>query len=156
MNDLRQYVISLVVVVLITTILNRVSSNTHIQKMLRLVSGLCICIVMLSPLGKIRIPSYLDYFNEVDLITNEAVRYGEEVLCDNLSVIISDNCESYILDKANQMGVSITICIECDDSDVPVPVYAEIAGTISPYAREILQSVIAEDLGIPEENQKWI
>ena len=156
MDDLRQYIISVIVTAIIVAILSKLLENAHGNKIMKMVTGLVISVVLLSPLGRLRFSSYVSYFDSVDLEAQDAVSYGEELYKDNLRVIIQERCESYILDKASQMNAQICVSIQCDTAEIPVPVYAELSGNVSPYVRMRIQKIITEEIGIPEENQLWI
>ena len=156
MDHLRQYIVSVIAAAVIAAMLNKLFSESHIHRLIKTVSGLVLSVVLLSPLGNLSISSYTSYFDAVDNDAKEAVAYGEDIYRDNLRAIISERCETYILDKADQLGAVISVSIRCDSADIPIPVYAEISGSVSPYIRKTLQNMIADDIGIPEENQLWM
>ncbi len=76
---------------------------------------------------------------------------------DNLTAArISQQCEEYILDKAAALGMQIeTKVILNEDTFYPLPVKVMISGQYSPWQKEQLTVIIAQDLGIPEEQQEW-
>lgn len=155
MLELRQYVIAVVTAAIVVAMIENLATSSQTQKVIRMVSGLFLSVILLSPLGNIRISEYASYFETVDLEARSAAAYGEEIYKDNLNTIITERCETYILDKAKQLGAKISVEVQCDTSDIPVPIYAKITGSISPYVRKTLQNMIAEDIGIPEDKQLW-
>ena len=59
------------------------------------------------------------------------------------------------MDKADRMGLEISLEVELDDNN-SVPSGACISGDLSPYAKKVLGEYIEDSLGIAKENQKWI
>lgn len=156
MQSLRQYVIGIIAAAIAVAMMEKLTENAQTRKMIKLVSGLFLSVVLLSPLRNISISSYTAYFDTVQRDAQDTVTRGEGIYRDNLNTIITERCESYILDKAYQLGAEINVHIQCDTSDIPIPVYAEISGNVSPYVRKTLQNMIADDIGIPEEKQLWV
>ena len=155
MNTLRQYIFSIIVVSVIVAILNKIPFATPMKRLIKMISGVVLTIVLISPLNGFQVNSILTYFDAINWETQDVVSYGEDFYVKNLSAIISEKCESYILDKAEQLGVTIAVSVACDSSENPTPNSVQISGNISPYAQNMLKRVIANDIGIPEENQLW-
>lgn len=156
MLNLREYVLSIVSVAIVVAILQRLTGNTHLSRVVKMVAGMILSIVLLAPLGNASVGAITSYFESVTLDAKNVADYGEDLYNDNLKAIISERCESYILDKANQLGAAISVSVHCDASDIPIPVSVEITGSVSPYIRNTLRHIIAEDMGIPEEMQLWV
>ena len=67
--------------------------------------------------------------------------------------IIKAETEAYILDKASQLNVELSVEVTIDEENIPTAV--TLSGEVSPYARRQLQEIIESDLGIAKENQRW-
>ena len=124
------------------------------QSMVRLVCGLLLALAILRPLGG-------RDWERLDLdMAGLAVQSGElaETYRKNqqksLSAIIEEKTETYICDKANQLGLACTaeVAVAVGAGGVPLPDSAVIHG---PYS-EALAGIIAEEVGIPAEKQIWL
>ena len=67
---------------------------------------------------------------------------------------IKEASESYISDKAEAMGVSVTAEISLNDNMEPYR--AQLHAQDGAEQQKILEQVLEEDLGITKENQVWI
>ena len=156
MENVYQYLLSVLATAILVAIVNNLSDKLKSGKAIKLASALVMAIVVLSPLRNFQLTSYLSRFETMNDAANGYVNDGKTLYDNYLVAIINERCEAYILDKADELGVKLTVHIACDTSDLPVPVYAEISGEVSPYAREKIQHIISSDIGIPEEQQLWI
>lgn len=68
--------------------------------------------------------------------------------------IIKVEAEAYILDKAAAMNVSLEVSVTVE-GDPPVPAAAQLSGEVSPYAKQQLEKILWEDLGISKEYLEW-
>ena len=69
------------------------------------------------------------------------------------AAIITQQTQSYILDKADTLGVCLEVGVELNEEMVPWRV--TMTGEAPPYARQRLEGIIQDDLGIPAERQVW-
>ena len=91
-------------------------------------------------------------------IETENLRTGVEISSRELQGdIIKQQCETYILDKATAMGLTLEIEIQLhEDGQFPYPTGVVIRGSWTVAEQAALSAVITQDLGIPEERQEWI
>lgn len=71
---------------------------------------------------------------------------------------IEEQCETYILDKAENIGISISgvsVFLEWSENGCWYPVSAEIDCDCSENERMKLESYIESELGISRKEQKW-
>ena len=75
-----------------------------------------------------------------------------------MSSIIKQQTETYILDKADEMGLKIAKAeIEMsEENGTPYPAGVSITGAISSQERWQLSALLKEDLAIAPEQQRWI
>ena len=99
---------------------------------------------------------YEDY-QEV-CIKNSKLNATVDVLVEKISMLkavglIEAELESYIWDKAADMGLTlrVQVTVEPDGSGVPVPVSVELTGPRS----EVLSRWLETELGVPAERQVW-
>ena len=96
------------------------------------------------------------YLDEISADGQWAVAKGEEAAIQTMSERIKEKTETYILDKAAQMGAAITVDVNLEESMPPAPAEITIKGTVSPYVKKQLTDCLRNDLGIPEDKQIWI
>ena len=86
-----------------------------------------------------------------------AVEERQEELADTqteaMASIIAEQTEAYILDKAGELGLEVTVRVETrtEGNGIPVPWSAELTGSWS----QALASALETELGIPAERQVW-
>ena len=83
----------------------------------------------------------------------DAAAMGENLARDSMADIIKEETEAYILDKAADLHANLRVEVAVGEDNLPAAV--TISGEASPYARRQIQAMIANDLGISKENQKW-
>ena len=119
----------------------------------RLVCGLVLLAAILSPLreldvdtGRRWLDSYLDSTGQWEAALKETVNR-------QMKTIIEEECAAYIVDKAAQLGLRCTLRVEGRETEegLYLPLRAEVCGPLSDSDQTLLIRLIAEDLGIPEE-----
>ena len=156
MESLTQYITSIVVVGILSALLlhlvNRKSVTTQLIKMM---CGIFMIFVVISPLTRLSIGEYISFFEEIHWDALSVTAEGERYSQDRLRQSIKEKTEAYILDKAMLLGADIHVSVSCNTTDFPKPEYVELSGNASPYVKGKLQQIISKDIGIPEDNQIW-
>ena len=150
------------------------------QYILRLVCGAVVCSLLLSltgadgPGGKIRTMLcglFLAYLaisplTELDLVdlrytdpgvtarAEELARSGEEAAREAMALRITEACEAYILNKADELSLELEAEVTLDRS-TGIPVSVRISGTAAPYDRERLIDYITRTLGLERSRIQW-
>lgn len=154
---LKSYLLSIVATgLLLSVVLSMVPKGT-IRKIAGMVGGVLMVLAILSPLVAIdhdRISQAVSKY----LVEAETIQSGIEIESrELLSQVITEKCESYILDKACNMGIQVQVEIFLDDTaQYPYPDYVVIRGSWTPSEKSYLCKSISEELGIPEEQQEWL
>lgn len=129
--------------------------NEAIGKLVKMISGIFMLITILLPLSKIdaNIITYIDpvIHSDADVYTQSGCSQAQE----SLRSIITERCQTYIVEKASSMGVSVDVEVSLNDDTYPSPCAVRILGAVSPYTKQQLQTIISQDLGIPKEQQIW-
>ena len=81
---------------------------------------------------------------------------GIESASSAMADIIKQQTEAYILDKAVSLGVNIDVNVKMSDTNPPVPKEVILSGNVSPYMKNKMIQYITANIGISEENQRWI
>ena len=123
-----------------------------VTTVLKVTLGLLLA-VLLRPLGNVDLSAVsLDlsaYRQTVERRQAELEQEGQKELVG----LIEAELESYIWDKAADMGLTlrVQVTVEPDGSGVPVPVSVELTGPRS----EVLSRWLETELGVPAERQVW-
>ncbi len=121
----------------------------------RLMLGLFLALTVLSPWTRLSLQQWESMTDELYSEAQSAAQAGKLQSSETLGAIIKEKCEAYILDKARLLHLDIAVQVQLGGETVPSPTGVVITGGASPYARQRLQAMIQEELGIPKENQQW-
>lgn len=124
--------------------------------LLRIIAGIFLSLQLILPLTDLKPERWAEYFED---LMGEGETFSSNASIDSsqqLEEIIKDKTRAYILDKAKIYQGNLSVEVELDGGEIPVPVSVSICGSISPYGRSTLQRIIATDLNIPKERQLWI
>ena len=156
MEVLSRYILSVVCAAVLAGILCSLIPGTGgIQSLLRFLSGVYLIITMIQPLIR------FDFTWLEDMVMPEASAWrnpaeeGEQIAREEVAERIQTELTAYILDKASDLGGELHVDIRFSDDPVPVPLEADLTGSISSHGKESLIQVLEYDLGIAKENQRW-
>lgn len=121
----------------------------------KILVGIFMAVTVIGPITQVELTDLWDLLPDVSVDAAQAAGDGQAAAKKALADGISAQVEAYILDKAAQMDVSLTVHVELSDDTIPVPERVRLQGSVSPYAKSRLQSIIQEELGIDKENQIW-
>lgn len=149
----RSWVTSIAAVTLILTVVQSVVPEGTIRKITGFTGGLLLLAVLLQPvlrtdLERLRL-DFSDYRAAIEERAEELTAAGKEELAD----IIAGRTAAYISDKADALGLAVTVRVKTEPGEdgTPFPHSAELTG---PYSRD-LADWMALELGIPAERQVW-
>lgn len=156
MQFIRQYLMSLIAAAIIVGIATSVvKAKGSGGSIIRLVSGIFLALVMLSPILKIEIHDFMDFYSDISLDASSAVNEGKNVVQNEMYAIIKENLEAYILDKASALQLDVVVDVTLTEDLPPVPDSITIKGNVSPYNKQAFQAFLIEEIGIPKEQQIW-
>lgn len=156
MQGLRQYILSVTAVALVgSVVLALLEKKGSASAMGRMLVGIFMMFTIISPLTHVRIGSIEDWLEHSRMDAQSAVAQGEKLAQDTLRQRIQEHTEAYILNKARQLGVQLQVQVTVSYDSIPTPTEVCLVGAVSPRAKAKLQQILAEDLGIPKENQLW-
>ena len=150
---LREWLTSIVVVTLLLSVAQMLVPEGSIRRVASFAGGLILLVALLRPvlgadLERLRLD--LDgYERELQNAREELSSAGDTEVAER----IAERTAAYISDKADALGLVVTVRVETDTGDdgVPVPAAAEVTGPRS----EELASYMENELGIPRERQVW-
>lgn len=122
-------------------------------------AGLCALVMLLlalTPLAQLDYEALAETISRMELEKEEA-RTGIEIQNQELvAKIISSRIQTYILDKATAMGLTLTVELEMQTrTDTPYPTAVTIQGEATPAQRKQLQAWLEQTFAIPLQKQEW-
>ena len=154
MDSWRQYAFSIITCALFFSILENLISGSKHKNAIHLLVGIALAIIVLRPISSVDLENILDIYYMEDLSADVYVDRGEGVARSAQIRYIKESCEAYINNKAEQLGMMVSAEIALDQKYIPS--FAEIQVISGAENKSELESIIATDLGITKENQKWI
>ncbi|MBR4864636.1 MAG: hypothetical protein IKU07_08665 [Oscillospiraceae bacterium] len=153
---MKQYLISLISAALISAVaVNIFDKKSFIGNHIRLLSGIFLSITVISPLFKLEIPDFDVFQNMLASEAHQIVAEGETYYQEQRRTVISQQVETYIVNKATELGAYISVKVTLAKTEPPIPSGVEIEGSVSPYVKVALETYMVNELGIPKERQMW-
>ena len=153
---LSEYLLGITAAAVITAITLTFVKEGPMESVLKLISGLILTFSLVQPVLNISAGNWkelgIDFTREAEAAAEEGVRQSENTV----RGLIKEETESYILDKARDMGLEVQAEVFLSDQPMPVPESATIRGLLPPYEKSQLSLMLSRELGIRKENQKWI
>ena len=154
---MRGYILRIVAIAMICSAAGMLlPTKTASSQIAKLLCGAILLITVMSPLSNISFHNITDYFDSISSVSDRYVEEGSAVMHEEVAAIIKTQSESYILDKAEQLGLQITVEVALDENNNSIPCGITITGQVSAYNKKILSSYITDTLGIAKEKQVWI
>ena len=156
MEDLGRYILSIalaaIAIGIFRSILDPKGATTNL---ISFAGGVFLIFTVIHPIKNLDIPDFSSIFADVTFEGEAASRAGEEMAISAMGDIIIRDTETYILDKAESLGldVEVTVAVSSDAIPVPVSVRGEYSGSRTHI--EKLSEIIEQDLAIPKEQQLW-
>ena len=154
---IKQYLLSIIIVAMLVSIATKCipPKSTH-GTVIRFMSGIFIVLTIVGPISKFKIDNYISFYDSISGSGQTQVDLGINIANTTIRQVIKEETEAYILEKAEALGAELTAEITLDSGDEPYPVSVIISGDVSPYVKKQLCAIICNDIGIPEEMQKWM
>lgn len=153
MESVRAYFLSVVAVCLISVLALAAVREESVRKVVRLIGGLLILLVAVSPLLR------LDTGALARRLTESLSEYGVETQSESVHERwrehIRETAERYISEKAEELGATLKVTVTVSDDEIPVPIGVRLFGTADVYQRAALAKSLAEELDIAAERQVW-
>ncbi len=153
MESAGQYVVCVVAAALICGVISCFFENGTGKTLIRMLCGLFLTVTALSPIVKLDLSAVTAYGAQYSDAGANAASVGEKMAQEARLVLIKQQTEAYILDKAAQLNTDVTVEVTVGEEQAIVE--AKFCGHISPYARMCLEEILESDLGITKENQIW-
>ena len=156
MSSVSQYILKVTSTALLISIVTCIIDNkSPIMPYIKLVSGLFLTVTVFSPILGATVGSISEYITMINTDADSIIVQSQQDQHLQKVELIKERTEAYILEKAETLGLEVSVEIDFANADSIIPSEAHIFGAVSPYAKKQLTAVIANDLGIPEEHQIW-
>ena len=115
MDAIRRYVMTLTAAAMLCALVKAVTAGRKGQeKILGLVCGIFLLATALGPLGLIRLPDLSDPTAQARMEASQAAGQAEAETKRQMTAIISEEAATYILDKADALGLQLEVQVELD------------------------------------------
>lgn len=157
MDGVREYFISITAAAVLCACVRSIAGDKGTAaRIVKLICGLFLAFTVIQPVAEVKITDLVIFTADIQAEADAAVSTGEDFARESMAGIIKSETEAYILDKAQAFRAAIQVEVTVSDDIQPVPQEVRITGSVSPYVRAQLQSIIENDLGITKEDQIWI
>ena len=152
-DSAREWITSIVMVTMFLSVAQTVLPDGKIRKVFSFSGGLVLMVALLQPILELK-PGEVEL--RIERYENEIWERQEEleqVVGAEWEMLIEQEIAAYILDKADALGVDVSVQVQAETGTGEIPVLlAELTGQPS----ETLTEYLEEELGIPRERQVWI
>ena len=152
----EQYLYSVLVAALICTVVQLFPITGTAKEITKLICGLSMTVAVLSPLQNQDFSGFANNIFDISSNANSLTEEGEYASRIAMTTIIKEESEAYVHNKAAELGISVSCCIQVSEDALPVPVSVTVAGQITKQIRTQLEAILITDLGIAKENITWI
>ena len=125
----------------------------------RVLSLLCTAVLMLALLSNLKQLDFSLYAREQTRLRERQISQQADELHERLDrLVIQQELETYILDKAGQAGIGLTgaeFQLSWNREGFWVPAAVTLHGKAAEPEKESISRILSEELGIPEEAQTW-
>ena len=155
-EGIRSYLLSVSAAAVLLALVQSVLPKNAVRRVAAFSGGLLLMLAVLSPLVQIKAYELEQMLGQLHPDTKAVQQQAETAVRESLEVLIKQKCEAYILDKAEQLGLTLRVEVNLsDDGEYPEPEQVVLIGSASSLQQQTLRDIIADDLGIPYERQEW-
>lgn len=156
MEGIRSYLFGVIAAAIVCGIVVKVMGDKGTQgAMAKLIAGLFLTFTMINPIARIRLDGSVDLIDQYSDDAMLAAAEGQRITREALRESIIAQSQAYILDKAADLHLELTVTVDVSVDDIPIPISVTLQGNISPFDKAKLSTDIAENLGIGKEDQRW-
>lgn len=155
MDQIAAYILRVCCSALIAGTLLTIGSDGPGSKVRKLLCGLFMTFVVISPLKQIHLDEIWELPEEVYQEGQQISAAAQEQVSEEICSIIIQRTRAYILDEAGSLDARIEVSAISLDPDTLEPVGVELTGQLSADDRSVLSDYIEDTLGIKKEAQVW-
>ena len=155
MELLRQWLTGVTCAALVVALADSLMAGGAVRRVGRLAGGLLLLAAVVKPVLEVDLEALSAFSVRMEA---EAVPAAEEVGQDLMKTIIAEETGAYILDKAEELGISCRearITCAVGESGLPYPASVVLVGAMTQEEQALLTRRIEADLAIPAERQTY-
>ena len=155
MEGIRGYFLAIVAACMLAVLACALLKNSKIQRITKFIAGILILLTVATPLLRIDTAALAERISEL----GRGSRFDTQEISKDyqtmLRALVKKNTQTYIEDKAQELGGIIQAEVTVGNGEYPAPEHVVLTGTMTPEQAQALESYIADSLGIPPEQQEW-
>lgn len=156
MESIRGYVLHLLAAAIVSgAVMRLLRGSGAVCAIAKLLCGIFLIYCAVKPVSQLDMIDLGIVGTQLQTQAEEAASWGEKEARAAFAESITQQTQTYILEKAKEMNVDLVVQVEVSEDDIPMPESVCITGKISPYAKTRLSDLITRELGIGKENQIW-
>lgn len=155
MEGIRGYFLAIVAACMLAVLACALLKNSKMQRITKFIAGILILLTVATPLLRIDTAALAERISEL----GRGSRFDTQEISKDyqtmLRALVKKNTQTYIEDKAQELGGIIQAEVTVGSGEYPAPEHVVLMGTMTPEQAQALESYIADSLGIPPEQQEW-
>lgn len=152
MSGMASYLLRLICAAFLCALVRHIGAQGPGKGMRQLLCGLFLVLTAMEPLKSMELPELdpLEFRGQAEEAVDAGLSQAEQAKAQ----FITDACETYILNKASEMGLDMDVEVALDEAGIPSMV--TLTGVASPTERLQISDCISRELGVGKEAQVWI
>lgn len=156
MAEIREYLIGVTAAAILCGIVTAMTDEKgFLGSAMKLLTGLLMALALVAPWVSIPLENLFGWTESIRSDGDSIVQQGQSLGEETYRQVIKERLEAYIQDEAQALGLDLAVSITLAEEGTPIPVAVKLSGNASPYLRQRLTLVIANELGIEREDQIW-
>ncbi len=154
---IRQWIISVTCAAMLAAVLQTLLPKGGAGAAGRLAGGLLLLIATVQPLVGLDYDSLAQALAQLRLEQSISSQELAELNSGLLEELIEEQTQSYILDKAEELGMTCQVTVTCErqEEGLPIPSSVTVSGSFTQEQVDSLSQIIEADLAIPVYDQTY-
>ena len=156
MEWIRSYILTLTAAGILCALVRSLGGKGGRGRGLSLACGAFLILAALGPFRSFPLEVSGENWQDLEYRVAREQRAAETRILNETNAVIREKTEAYILDKGKAMGAELEVEVTLETKEgISIPAEVTIRGEYSPYIKQSLGHMLKEDLGIPEQAQRW-
>lgn len=154
MDALRVVLSTIIFLSVIGSILQEILKEGNAGKLIKFLCGIFLIITIVQYVShlNLNIPNISEEYAEEAYLP---VSMGKDMSENAVKDIITEQLQTYIMDKANSLGAAVKASVTVSDNAFPVPESVLISGSVAADIKIQLAEFLSDEIGIAKEDQYW-
>lgn len=157
MDGLKNYLVAVCAASVLAAFLHTIVPGEKFKRILEFAGGVLLLLVVVSPVVHLEEREIGALFSQYISDSKQlAVNYHTDSR-EQMDQIITDRCTEYILDKAEMLGMAVSVTVRLDDqAAVSYPIGVTVDGEYTEMQKVQMSKILEQDIGISISEQEWI